>query len=321
MISKLELLKQQYSISSTGVATITLFIAIIPISFAPILVRLCEQEISANAVAFHRGWMGTVVFGLWRGMVLIHRRSSDPQTLNSQPLTKRDLGLMLCMGVTSAISLSLWVWSVTETSVANVTLLFGLNPLFVGLAGWLFLSQQFNRQFLIGMVLALIGFLAIELNDLQFTTHQIWGDTAALFAGIFFAAYLILAKQLRNRFTATTIMLWQCGFTTLFFLPFLPFDDHRLLPYSVSGWFFLIFQGLFCQVFGQVLLTYSLGQLSSSFVAVTTLLEPVLASIIAWFVFSETLNFSDWIAFAIILLGIYIATSSSSTEMLPEQFS
>lgn len=315
MISKLQLLKQQSSISPTRIATITLFIALIPISSAPILARLCEQEISPDAVAFHRGWIGTVVFGLLSGLASVYRRFSDQQTLNSQPLTKRDLGLMLCMGVTAAMSLLLWVWSVTQTTVANMTLLFGLNPLFVGLAGWWFLSQQFNRQFFIGMMLALMGAFAIELNDVQFTTNQIWGDTAALLAGIFFAGYLTLAKQLRNRFTAIIIMLWRSGFTTLFLLPLLLFSDHRLLPYSESGWFFLIFQGLFCQVFGQVLLTYSLGQLSSNFVAVTTLLEPVFASIFAWFLFSETLSFFDLIAFPIILLGIYIATSSQSTEM------
>ncbi|MBC6435002.1 DMT family transporter, partial [Nostoc sp. HG1] len=101
------------------------------------------------------------------------------------------------------------------------------------------------------------------------------------------ATYLLLIEQLQTRFTTATIMLWRCGVTTMFLLPILPFIEERLFPYSGMGWFLIIFQALFCQVLGQGLLTYSLSRLSSGVVAVTLLLNPVLASIFAWFIFSE----------------------------------
>jgi drug/metabolite transporter (DMT)-like permease len=78
------------------------------------------------------------------------------------------------------------------------------------------------------------------------------------------------------------------------------------------GWFFIIFQALFCQVFGQALVAYSLSKLSSGVVAVTLLLEPVIASFFAWLIFNEKVSSFDAMTFVVILLGIYLAQSSQS---------
>ena len=39
------------------------------------------------------------------------------------------------------------------------------------------------------------------------------------------------------------------------------------------------------------------------------LLQPILTAVLAWFVFKEPLNLLNWIAFFIVLLGIYLAQS------------
>jgi drug/metabolite transporter (DMT)-like permease len=134
----------------------------------------------------------------------------------------------------------------------------------------------------------------------------------ALTTAIFFGTYLMLVERLQTRFSTATIMLWRCGATTVILLPLLPLIEDRLLPYSWMGWFFIIFQALFCQVFGQGLLAYSLSRLPSRIVAVTLLLEPVIASIFAWFIFSEKVSWFDWMMFAVVLTGIYLAQSSQS---------
>ncbi|MEC4818697.1 MAG: hypothetical protein SAK29_36300 [Scytonema sp. PMC 1069.18] len=54
MTDKFSLLQKQFSETPALLGTVSLFVALIPISLAPSLVKLCEQEIGANAVAFHR---------------------------------------------------------------------------------------------------------------------------------------------------------------------------------------------------------------------------------------------------------------------------
>jgi drug/metabolite transporter (DMT)-like permease len=220
--------------------------------------------------------------------------------------------LLLAMGTSAGTYLLLWAWSLSQTSVANVALLSNLNSLFVALAGYLLFGRRFDNRFVIGLIIALGGAIAFELNKVQFATDQILGDALALLTAVFMATCMLLIERLRTRFSTATIMLWRCGVTTMFLLPVLPFLENRLFPYSWTGWFFIIFQALFCQVLGQGLLAYSLSRISSGVVAVTLLLEPVLASIFAWFIFAEQVGLFDWATFAVVLMGIYLAQSSQS---------
>ncbi|MEH2387349.1 MAG: EamA family transporter [Nostoc sp.] len=313
MTLKLSILKQQFSKTPALLGTISLFFALIPLSLAPSLAKLSEQEIGANAIGFHRSWIAAVVFGLWNGLEVLRRQQSDHQPLEQKPFTKEDLWLLLAMGTASTISLLLWAWSLSQTSVANVALLSNLNPLFVAGAGYVLFGRRFDNRFIIGMVMALSGAIAFEVHKMQFANDQILGDALAFLSGIFIATYLLLIERLQTRFSTATIMLWRCGVTTIFLLPILPFIEERLFPYSSMGWFLIIFQALFCQVLGQGLVTYSLSRLSSALVAVTLLLNPVLSSIFAWFIFSEQVGLFDWLTFAVVLVGIYLAQSSQST--------
>ncbi|MEH1969258.1 DMT family transporter [Nostoc sp.] len=313
MTIKLSLLKQQFSETPALLGTVSLFIALIPISLAPSLTKLCQQEIGANAVVFHRSWIATVVFALWNGIEAFRYQQSDNQSIEQKPFTSQEVWLLLAMGTAAGTYLLLWAWSLSQTSVANVALLSNLNSLFVALAGYLLFGRRFDNRFVIGLIIALGGAIAFELNKVQFATDQILGDALALLTAIFMATCMLLIERLRTRFSTATIMLWRCGVTTMFLLPVLPFLEDRLLPYSPMGWFFIIFQALFCQVLGQGLLAYSLSRISSGVVAVTLLLEPVLASIFAWFIFSEQVGLFDWATFAVVLAGIYLAQSSQST--------
>ncbi|WP_228038619.1 DMT family transporter [Nostoc sp. LEGE 12450] len=319
MTSKLSLLKQQFSETPALLGTASLLFALIPISLAPSLTKLCQQEIGANAVVFHRSWIATIVFALWNLLEAFRSQQSDNEPIENEPFTSQEVWLLLAMGTSAGTYLLLWAWSLSQTSVANVALLSNLNSLFVALAGYVLFGRRFDNRFVIGLVIALAGAIAFELNKVQFATDQILGDTLALLTAIFMATCMLLIERLRTRFSTATIMLWRCGVTTMFLLPVLPFLEDRLLPYSWTGWFFIIFQALFCQVLGQGLLAYSLSRISSSVVAVTLLLEPALASIFAWFIFSEQVGLFDWATFAVVLVGIYLAQSSQSTVQITNE--
>jgi drug/metabolite transporter (DMT)-like permease len=332
-IAKRPAILQKLPATPVLVSLAALFFALIPISLAPALTKLSEHEIGPNAVAFHRSWIAAVVFVLLstRETARVRKAASDvmvpeaiidksvaslaPSAINNiqtQPMTKKEVGLLLVTGTAATASLLLWTWSLSETSVANVALLSNLNPIFVGLAGYFLFGQKFDRRFVIGLVLALAGAAAFELSEAQFSADQIQGDALAFISAVFIATYLILIEKLQGRFSTSTIMMWRCGITTIFLLPLLPFIEDRLLPQTQNGWLLIIFQALFCQVLGQGLLAYSLSKLSSGVVAITLLLEPIIASIFAWFIFGEQITLADWICFVVVLGGVYLAQSSKA---------
>jgi drug/metabolite transporter (DMT)-like permease len=321
-IAKRPSILQKLPATPVLISLAALFFALIPISLAPALTKLSEHEIGPNAVAFHRSWIAAIVFALLSAREASGARkdlsmvseigSNANMAIEKPPMTKKEVGLLLITGTAATASLLLWTWSLSETGVANVALLSNLNPIFVGLAGYFWFGQKFDRRFVIGLVLALAGAVAFELSEAQFSADQIQGDALAFISAIFIATYLILIEKLQGRFSTSTIMMWRCGITTIFLLPLLPFIEDKLFPQTQMGWLLIIFQALFCQVLGQGLLAYSLSKLSSGVVAITLLLEPIIASIFAWFIFGEQITVADWICFVVVLGGVYLAQSSEA---------
>jgi drug/metabolite transporter (DMT)-like permease len=104
----------------------------------------------------------------------------------------------------------LWTWSLTQTSVANANILASLNPIFTTLGGWLLFQQLFDRKFLMGMLLAIVGALVLGFQDLIISDKSLNGDFAALVCSMLCAiAYLIL-EYLRSRLSVVTVLTWLC---------------------------------------------------------------------------------------------------------------
>ncbi len=292
----------------------SLFLAILALSFAAIFIRLSERELGPVATIFNRFWVATVILGLGKVFETLRERHSHDSFLQKQHYTVSDLVLLLVMSCFFSGTLITWAWSLTQTSVANSNLLHNVTPLFTTLMGWLFLSQCFEGRFLIGMVIAISGSIIIGLGDLQVASDNFTGDSLALLSAVFSAANLLTVEKLRAKFSATTILLWCSFFGALLTFPIVLLTEDVLFPYSWAGWLTIIAQALVCQVLGQSLQAYNLKRFSSGFVAVFLLLDPVITAILAWIIFSEKLSPLNWLAFSVVLAGIYIAKSSQGAD-------
>jgi drug/metabolite transporter (DMT)-like permease len=295
-------------------AIISLSAALLAVSLAAIFIRLSEREIGPNATVFNRLWIATVVFAVWNGADAARRRMSGAEPELRSNYTLRDLILLIAVGVVSSASLGFWAWSLTQTNVANSTVLRNLTPLFTTLGGWLLLGRRFDNRFLVGMAIALVGAIAIGIDDFQASGEHLAGDITALLSAMFYAGNLLIAEHLRTKFPATTILMWRCFIGSILILPLVLLAGDRVFPYSWQGWLAVIALAVVCQAFGQGLLIHSLGRLSSGFVALFLLLEPAITAILAWILFSERLSLLNWLAFSVVLVGIYLAKSSGYAD-------
>lgn len=295
------------------IATIAaLCVALLSIASAAIFIKFSEQEISPYATAFNRFWITTVILGLWSGVIAVRRRQENSETPPSSPYTGAIIGQLFLVGFFLAADLILWAWSLTQTSVANATLLANLTPVFSCLGGWLFCRRRFDQQFLLGMAIAIAAIFAIGLNDSQIAGGKFVGDIAALIAAVSFSVYLSVLERLQIQLGVTRIVLWSSAIATLVCLPIVLIDGGQVLPTSWQGWLTVISLAGVCQILGQGMLVHSLNQLSSEFVALFLLLEPVLAGVGAWALFSEQLSLLNLVAFAIALVGVFLSLSSPS---------
>ena len=294
-------------------AAIALGVALLGIATASILIAVASTEMTPNAITCNRLLIATIVFSIWNTFQLFNNEEEIWQST----YTARAIFLLLVAGISFAISLALWAWSLTQTSIANSTLLNNMMPIFTTLGGWLVLRQQFSLRFLIGMAIAVLGAVAIGIEDLHVADSNLIGDTAALTAAAFSALSILTIEQLRVQFSTSVIMQWTSLAGGLFLLPLVFLTEGQLLPASNTSWLAIIGLGLVSQALGQGLLTYSLAKFSSGFVAVSMLAIPVIAAILALAIFNEQLSLFNWLAFAVVLCGIYLAISAKDNLELP----
>jgi drug/metabolite transporter (DMT)-like permease len=310
--------KSQKKIEATPVLLdlILLLIAVLLLSLDPIFTRLSENELGFNATVFNREWIASVVLVLWQGIkILSDRQPRDLQSpQESDRITISTIAILVAAVVMGEASLVTWALSLTQTGVANSNLLHNLPSVFAVLGGWLFLGQRFDARFLIGMTIALGGAIAIGVEDLRISPENLVGDAWALFSAVIYAGYFLVIEKLRGRFSTLTISLWCCILASFILLPIVIIFEDKVFPTSVSGWATLISLGVFCQVISSVIFVYQLKHFSSAFVSLFMLLEPIITAVLAWFVFQEKLNLLNWIAFFVVLLGIYVAQSGEGSQ-------
>ena len=298
-------------------AYFTLSTAVLAVSCAPIFIRLSETELGPNGAVLNRMVVFFVVFGLGR---LLRPRSPQTTSLSTDEstereqsaLTKEQLLLLLGMGGISIASLGLWSASLQYTTVAKSMLLNNLTPIFTTLGSWLFFSKRFDRQFLIGVAIALTGAIGLGLEDLNSPDGLLLGDMYALLSAVFLSAYLLIVERLRCWFSATTIVLWRCGVGSTLLIPLVWMMEGQLLPTTYVAIFAALGMGLISEGLGQRLLADCMDRLSSSFVSLAMLLEPIASALLAWAIFAEAVGPSTWLGFAVVLSGIYLAQASGS---------
>ncbi|MGH8001678.1 MAG: DMT family transporter [Brasilonema sp.] len=295
-------------------ALFSLLLAVFILSFAAIFTRLSENELGPAATVFNRYWIATIVLFFWEGIQYLIGNSSKP----NEVIKLKDWAIFLTASIVGTASILVWALSLTKASVANANLLHNLTPIFATLGGWLFLGQSFDYKFLWGMMLAIIGATTIGIGDFQATIDSLVGDSLALLSAVFYALTYLIRENLRYRFSATTILLWTCLLGGCFTFLVTLTTETQLLPNSWQTWLAVICLAVLCQIIGQGLLIHNLKQFPSGFVTLFMLLEPLLTALFAWAIFAEKLTPLNWVAFFLVLAGIYLAKRSKGSEKLAD---
>jgi len=308
MTNQLEITKEQSFTKEISIIIAT-FVAIWIFGIMPILIRWSENEISPNATMFNRCWIAAVIFVFWQELSSVYQNWFGKPAIVKPSLDNKQILLLLVTSVFFCATQILWALSLTQTSVANSALIHSLTPFFTVMGGYLFFNQRFGYKFLIGLVIATIGTAFLGLDDLEVSSIKLQGDLVAFLSTIFWSGYFLVIEKLRTELTVTTILSWVCRIVTLLFIPIIFTTHDEWFPHSWSGWLSVIALAI-TLIFGHGLITYSLKYLSSSVIAMVNLLDPVVSTCLAWFIFTEKLSWSNLMAFAIIILGIYLALTS-----------
>jgi drug/metabolite transporter (DMT)-like permease len=273
-------------------------VGVLAISTSPILIRVAAMP--ALAMAFWRCLAGAAVL-------------TPFASRGGAGLTRGDLLPLATSGVCLAAHFALWNASLGLTTVAAATTLVSMAPLFVGF-GSVFLGEPPTSRAWAGIVLATAGAVAIGAGDavgFGSGSRALLGDVLAFAGALAMAGYLLLGRVVRRRLPVSTYAASVYGVAAAALLPACLLTGSALGGYRAAAWLALAGVVIGPQLLGHTVFNGLLATVSASVVAVVLLLEPVIATVLAWWLFGELPGPWLWVGGPMVLAGVWLATTGS----------
>jgi drug/metabolite transporter (DMT)-like permease len=187
-----------------------------------------------------------------------------------------------------------WIASLQYTSVAVSALLVSLAPLWNVLYDAIVTRKPPARTtaFALGAGLAGLALIVAQHDAPAPVPHaSALGALLAVAGSIAFAAYLILVRPVRAKRDTRTIITVTYGVAAIV-LALCAAAAHQAPPpvSAQSAWGGILAMALLSQLLGHTGMNAALRWFPSTTVSFSTLLEPVIATVIAWFLFGEHLG-------------------------------
>jgi drug/metabolite transporter (DMT)-like permease len=197
-----------------------------------------------------------------------------------------------------------------------------LGPLLVAIYARTFGHERVRRRVWAALVLSLAG-LSLMVELWSGLALDGLGVVYALVSAVIFAAYLLLAEhEVRHR-DPISLMAWGFFFASVFWAvaqPWWSFPAHGVartvsLGGRLAGWHLPVWAlVLWVVVLGSIvpfsLIVAALRHVSATRVGIAAMLEPVVATIVAWAWLEETLAPAQMAGAAVVLAAILLAQTA-----------
>ncbi|MGE4293351.1 MAG: DMT family transporter [Desulfovibrio sp.] len=221
-------------------------------------------------------------------------------------------GMALCM---PCLYFLLESNALTLTTSSQAGVVSAILPLTVALGGWIFLREPLERGSLFGLALALGGvvWLTLSGSPAADAPNPVLGNLLELCAMLMAGVYMLLARQLGDRYSALTLTAIQTAAGLVFFSP----GALDLGPESLTRTDALLatgYLGAFVSIGAFGLYNFGLSHLPAGRAAASINLVPVVAVTLAWVWLGESLNATQAVAAGVILFGVWLAQRGVSSE-------
>jgi len=269
----------------------------VAVSFGSIFVRLAAAP--ALAVAAYRV--------IWASLLLALPTARGPIS-ELRSIQPRELKGLLLSGTALALHFSLWIASLSYTSVASSVLLVDTTPFFVGVASHWWLGRRHGRRFWTGLAVTFLGCAVIFSEDWSVSGSSLTGNLLAVGGAVAMAAYLLAGAAVRRRLSLLAYVWPVYALAAAVLTVACLAAGVPLRGYGAATHLYLFLLGMVPQCIGHTSYNWSLRWLPPGLVAIVTLAEPVGASLLAYLLLAESLTRIKLIGGAVILAGIYTAT-------------
>ena len=218
-------------------------------------------------------------------------------------LTRREALLCLASGFFLGLHFVVGFEGYRNTSIAAATVLINTEVFFVAMGSVLFLRQKLSKTAWFAMLLTFLGSVVVALAGAG-GGSQLYGNLLAIISALFMTFYTTIGAICRRTLSTTiyTFLIYLFAELTVFIIVLV--GGTPLFGYESINFVTAFVMAVFCNLLGHSVFSWGLKYLPPSFISTVKLLEPVFASVWAFFLFSETPGIPVLLGGLVVLLGI-----------------
>ncbi|MBM7837171.1 drug/metabolite transporter (DMT)-like permease [Alkalihalobacillus xiaoxiensis] len=224
----------------------------------------------------------------------------------------RDSYLFVGTGIVSFVFFNLCLfYAMQQTSISIATILLYTAPAFVTVFSRILFKEALTQRKAIALFMTLLGcaFVVGVLPSLDGSVSLL-GIILGLGSGLFYAVYSIFGKFALAKYKPFTVTFYTFVFATL---AITPFSGIWTMAEHFVEWRILLLViglGFFSTMLAFIFYTTGLQYVESSRASIIATVEPVVAAIMGFLLFSDQLGIWQYLGMVFVLLAVVIVQES-----------
>jgi drug/metabolite transporter (DMT)-like permease len=238
-------------------------------------------------------------------------------------ITRRELPFLVFFGV-CGLAFVQWFYflAIHRLEIGVALLIQYLAPLLVALWARFVAHAQVRRRIWVALVLALTG-LSLMVDLWHGFSLDALGVIASLLAAATYALYILLAEHAVGRRDPVSLICWGFLFAAVFWavlapwwsFPFARVDDSVSLLGNLDGvhlpvWSLMAWMVVLGTIVPFALLVGALRHIAATRAGIVAMLEPVVATVVAWLWLAEALDAGQLAGATVVLAAILLAQTA-----------
>ena len=223
---------------------------------------------------------------------------------------------------TGIISIVLFNWcmfvAIEETSISVAAILLYTAPAFVTIFARLLFKEKLTIRKMLALAVTIVGCAFVVGVFPKFSgTISLFGLVVGIGSGFFYALYSIFGKFALEKYDSLTVTVYTFIFAAVAVTPFSGIWSALNLFTDIKSWLYIIGLGFLSTMLAFILYTKGLQYVESSRASIIATIEPVVAAVIGFFIFTEKLQMWQYVGIMMVIAAVIIVQETS--ERLPKK--
>lgn len=207
------------------------------------------------------------------------------------------------------------------TTPINAAVVMVTTPIIVLTLSAIILKEKLITRRIVGIVIGLAGatYLITYGNGLHLDNATIqWGNFLVFINAFSYSLYLIIVKKLTEKYHPLTFAKWMYLLGFFMVLPF-GFPEIKMISWQTMPadiFYKILFVVIFATFFTYLFNLLAVTKLKPTTVSVFIYIQPVIATIFALMMQSDTLNIHKIIASVLIFSGVYMVSRKQHQKVI-----